>query len=35
VKQVRGYAVADIRAAVERLREAAVIDAEVIDDDDR
>jgi S-DNA-T family DNA segregation ATPase FtsK/SpoIIIE len=35
MKQVRGYAVADIRAAVERLREAAVIDAEVIEDDDR
>ncbi|TWP45846.1 cell division protein FtsK [Lentzea tibetensis] len=33
VKQVRGYVVADIRAAVERLREAAVIDGEVIDDD--
>jgi S-DNA-T family DNA segregation ATPase FtsK/SpoIIIE len=35
VKQVRGYAVADICAAVERFREAAVIDAEVIDDDER
>ncbi len=33
VKQVRGYAVADIRAAIQRARDAAVIDAEVIDDD--
>ncbi|WP_330270414.1 FtsK/SpoIIIE domain-containing protein [Lentzea sp. NBC_00516] len=33
VKQVRGYAVADIRAAIQRARDAAVIEAEVIDDD--
>ncbi|SFR18767.1 DNA segregation ATPase FtsK/SpoIIIE, S-DNA-T family [Lentzea waywayandensis] len=33
VKQVRGYAVADIRAAIQRARAAAVIEAEVIDYD--
>ncbi|SEQ62953.1 DNA segregation ATPase FtsK/SpoIIIE, S-DNA-T family [Lentzea xinjiangensis] len=33
VKQVRGYDVADIRAAAERARHSAVIDAEVLDDD--
>ncbi|MDX8032969.1 FtsK/SpoIIIE domain-containing protein [Lentzea sp. BCCO 10_0856] len=33
VKQVRGYAVADIRAAIQRARDAAMIEAEVIDDD--
>lgn len=33
VKQVRGYAVADIRTAIQRARDAAVIEAEVIDDD--
>ncbi|WP_329787285.1 FtsK/SpoIIIE domain-containing protein [Lentzea sp. DG1S-22] len=32
VRQVRGYDVADIRAAVERVRRAAVVEAEVIDD---
>ncbi|WP_394612978.1 FtsK/SpoIIIE domain-containing protein [Lentzea sp. JNUCC 0626] len=35
VRQVRGYVVADIRAAAERLRDAAVIDLEMIDNGDR
>lgn len=35
VKQVRGYVVADIREAAKRHRDAAVIDGEVINDDDR
>ncbi|AXX28614.1 cell division FtsK/SpoIIIE protein [Actinosynnema pretiosum subsp. pretiosum] len=32
-RQVRGYLTADIRAAVERHREAGVLDGEVVDDD--
>ncbi|MDT7789651.1 MAG: segregation ATPase FtsK/SpoIIIE, family [Pseudonocardiales bacterium] len=33
VRQVRGYDVADIRAAIERARNAAAIDGEVVEDD--
>ncbi|MCC8243859.1 FtsK/SpoIIIE domain-containing protein [Saccharothrix luteola] len=34
VRQVRGYPVADIRAALTALREGAIVDAEVVEDDD-
>ncbi|XVV01923.1 cell division protein FtsK [Actinosynnema sp. CA-248983] len=33
VRQVRGYLTADIRSAVARLREAAAVDGEVVEDD--